>query len=111
MTAFDLAQGSLISLAAGSCQLIAAGGRASVAGNTADLFFNLLYGKPFNELRDRLQIAVASAGKLYIVHDVAVKLQLDFGGAGTSGLVCICHVFLLFIRLCGGETVQMQQSK
>ena len=64
--------GCLVGFATGLSQLIAAGSRASVAGDAADFLLNLLNGKTLDELRNRLKIAVAAAGELYIMHDVAL---------------------------------------
>jgi hypothetical protein len=64
--------GCLVGFATGSGKLIAAGSRASVAGDAADFLLNLLNGKTLDELRNRLKIAVAAAGELYIMHDVAL---------------------------------------
>jgi hypothetical protein len=66
-----------IGFAAGFCKLVAAGSTLSVAGDTADFFFDLFYGKSLYQFWNRLQVAVAAAGEFYIVYDISLKLQFD----------------------------------
>ena len=67
-----LLQLSFISLTTGSCKLVTTGSTASIAGDTADLLYNLVNRKPFDKLRDCLKVSVTSAGELDIVNDISL---------------------------------------
>ena len=54
--------------------------------------FHLIDGHTLHQFGDGLEIAVASAGKFYVLYDVAVQLHFDQGGAGSLCLVQVTHV-------------------
>ena len=76
----------------GFCQLISAGRRTSGTGDAGKLFFYLLNRQTLHQFWDGFQITVASAGKFYVLYDVAVQLHFDQGGAGSLCLVQVTHV-------------------
>lgn len=76
-------------------QLVAAGGGLEAAADTADALLDFVDGHALHQRGDRLKVAVAAAGKLYVVDDVALQIQLDLRGAGSLCLIYVAHRNLL----------------
>ena len=79
-------------------QLIAAGGILESAGVAGEQFNYAGCFHSLDQLGDGLQIAVASAGELYIFYDSVLQIQGDLRGAGSFCFVGMIHfIFLSWI--------------
>ena len=79
----------------GAGELVCAGGRLPAAGVAQELCRDIFGAHTFAELRDGLQVPVASARKADVSDFVAIARKLDCCRANASGLESLFHTCLV----------------
>lgn len=84
----------------GLCQLVCAGGGLAVAGVAFQDVGDFLHVLAFAELADGLQVAIAAAQELEVVHLAVFVVEGDELGAGAAGSEFLSlHKSLTLFRL------------
>ena len=86
-------------------QLVGARSRAVAAADALQAGYYRLHRHPLHQAADALQVPVASAPEVHVLHDALFHLQLDAGAASALCLVCMHHYsssagFMLVYTVC-----------
>ena len=68
-------------------QLVNAGSSLDAALDSFQAVFDFIYGQAFTESGYALGVAVASADKMNVCHDISLQIEINLLGTGSLGLI------------------------